>query len=79
MKNSSLSMSNVNRFLRNVSKLDLAVHTKTSDATLGTVSLYCNARVNNGKRLYSVSSKVIKSGRYTAAGLRKAYTAKVAA
>lgn len=69
---------NVSAFLRNVSKLDKYVHTQTHDATLGTVRLHkAGYETKNGKRLYAVSSKVIKSGCYGAAALRKAFTAAV--
>lgn len=77
MKKTEITQYRIDSFLTNVSKLDMNVHTRTTDDVLGTVRIQKPAYANNGKRLYAVSSKVIKSGCYGAAALRKAYYAKV--
>lgn len=77
MKTNAVSQYRIYSFLDRVGKLDKNVHKRTSDEVLGTVRLAKSAsETKNGKRLYAVSSKVIHSGCYTMASLRKAYAAK---
>lgn len=71
----NITKSRIASFLSNASKLDMYVHKRTSDDVLGTVVIKKSAAENKGKRLYAVSSKVIHSGCYTMAGLRKALVA----
>lgn len=64
----------VRSFMSNVNKLDKFVHRNTHDETFGTISLVKAAYEDgsNGKRSFSVkNSKVLKSGRYSFAGLRE--------
>lgn len=63
----------VRSFMSNVNKLDTRVHRQTHDETFGTVALvkaaYEDTKTN--RRSFSVkNSKVLKSGRYSFAGLR---------
>ena len=63
----------VRSFMSNVNKLDTRVHRQTHDETFGTVALVKAAYElgSNGKRSFSVrNSKILKSGKYSFAGLR---------